>query len=74
MAGDWHLHKCETKRIVRCTDDLNAWQRYYCRCKHCGAIKKFDYEHAMSKRARDRGDKRDRWREPQDQQPREGLF
>lgn len=44
FTGDWHLHKWETieTRRVRGDDRYVSHTRYYCRCEHCGTIKKFD--------------------------------
>lgn len=43
FTGDWHLHQWEVIARNGCNNELGAaWTRYYCRCKHCGVIKKFD--------------------------------
>lgn len=43
LTGDWHLHQWEVISRNGCSDEFgSSWSRHYCRCKHCGAIKKFD--------------------------------
>lgn len=43
FTGDWHLHVWQTVDVSPCSDDDGRrWNRYYCRCKHCGTVRKFD--------------------------------
>lgn len=48
ITGDWHLHEwelVETRRLVipgGNVDDIAIGEAKNCRCKHCGAWKRFD--------------------------------
>lgn len=47
-TGSWHEHIWETVKTVevdggyRGCPPSRTWTRFYCRCKVCGTIKKFD--------------------------------